>query len=323
MAAEIPYDLLGLVFGILGVVGLVPLLWAVVRCQLPQHKLKKLDSILEEATALLHSAVQEGFVPSVAFVVEADCVLRNLRGHTENLRADVLSADGIRRQCLAAIKGLSTRVDVICQRVKDLRERIARVSEEERRKAADQERYRPAITSLPVYIQNTLDQRANDTEVGGFDVQARSYHGRKPFALSERLVPWLPMPAPTYTSVTPTFEYEPVRRSSYPDTASLQFSLNVSELGLAYVQKSTIVSSPRATITSAQIRRTKGHRARAMRDDGLSGCAPYHRSVADAGANRRTQGADLARSTGYHWFIRLLAKCSGTDPTESSAGTIS
>ncbi|THH16778.1 hypothetical protein EUX98_g9248 [Antrodiella citrinella] len=74
--AEIPYDLLGLIFGILGIVGLIPLLWAAVRYQLPHHKLRQLDATLEETNSLLESAIRDGLVPSVEFVLEMRHLLR-------------------------------------------------------------------------------------------------------------------------------------------------------------------------------------------------------------------------------------------------------
>ena len=59
------FDFLGLA---LGLIGLIPLLVVIIRYQLPQYKLNQLDATLVETTALLESAVQDGFVPSADFV---------------------------------------------------------------------------------------------------------------------------------------------------------------------------------------------------------------------------------------------------------------
>lgn len=64
----IPYDMLGLISGLLGILGLVPLLWALVHYQLPEYKLRQLDTALTETTTLLDAAIQDGFVPSASFV---------------------------------------------------------------------------------------------------------------------------------------------------------------------------------------------------------------------------------------------------------------
>lgn len=76
MAADIPYDVLGLIFGVIGVVGLVPLVWTMVQYQLPQTRLKLLDATIEETTVLLEAAVRDGFVPSFVFVIESRHSLR-------------------------------------------------------------------------------------------------------------------------------------------------------------------------------------------------------------------------------------------------------
>ncbi|THH20214.1 hypothetical protein EUX98_g8620 [Antrodiella citrinella] len=125
--AEIPYDLLGLIMGILGVVGLLPLLWAPVRYQLPQHKIKQLDALLEESSTLLESAVEKGFVPHAEFIIETRNLLHILQGRTESLR-------------IAAIDGLSGHIDRVYTNAKGIRWRIATVSEMERRKAAEEHR---------------------------------------------------------------------------------------------------------------------------------------------------------------------------------------
>jgi len=63
-------------------------------------------------------------------------LLCDLRSRTEGLRTNVLCADGLGKQCVAAITGLSKDVDRTYQDVKELRIRVATASEKERRKAA-------------------------------------------------------------------------------------------------------------------------------------------------------------------------------------------
>lgn len=64
----VPYDLIGLISGLLGTIGLVPLLWTLIHYQLPEYKLRQLDKALEETTTLLDSVIRDGLVPSASFV---------------------------------------------------------------------------------------------------------------------------------------------------------------------------------------------------------------------------------------------------------------
>ena len=69
MVKEVPYNVLGLVLGIVGLLGLIPIANATIRHRFPRHKLKQLDDALDETTALLDSAVKDGFVPGAHFVM--------------------------------------------------------------------------------------------------------------------------------------------------------------------------------------------------------------------------------------------------------------
>ncbi|THH16195.1 hypothetical protein EUX98_g9343 [Antrodiella citrinella] len=202
--STIPYDLLGLILGVIGVVGIIPLIWTVISYQLPRYRLQQLDTTLQETTSLLEAAIQDGMVSNAKFVHEVQNGLRIHHGFTESLRAEVLCAHGFRQQCAAAVKGLSGRVDHVCTEVQKLRGRIATASDEERRKAAEREATRVAAA------------RASSIDSSHFEVAANYDASNKDDKLGalEADMSALALPPPTYTHHTSSTFYEPVRHNT-------------------------------------------------------------------------------------------------------------
>ena len=60
-----PYDVLGLVCGILGLI--LPLAGSYLHSQRPHRKMQQLDTVMEETKKLLDSAVKAGYVPDSDF----------------------------------------------------------------------------------------------------------------------------------------------------------------------------------------------------------------------------------------------------------------
>lgn len=65
------YDILGLIFGALGTIGVVQLAYTIVCYNLPQEKLKSLDEVLDATRLLFDSVVEEGLLPDKRFVQKA------------------------------------------------------------------------------------------------------------------------------------------------------------------------------------------------------------------------------------------------------------
>ncbi|THH15988.1 hypothetical protein EUX98_g9374 [Antrodiella citrinella] len=208
MAANIPYDLLGLIFGVLGLAGLAPLAWTTVQYQLPQTRLKLLDATIEETTLLLEAAIRDGFVPSVVFVIDSRHSLRHLRSLAEGLRNNVLQANGLRKQCVAAMTGLSKRVNDVCDGAQKLRAHIVTESERERRKAEmschETNTYsEPSFVDLPLHTSPAHHDNQSNEQMSPKKIEARP-----------ELRP-LTTPLPAFASHTSTFR-QPVRLDSTP-----------------------------------------------------------------------------------------------------------
>ena len=58
------FDILGLVFGALGLLGIIQLIWAVAHHQLPSTKFMKLKKILEDTEATVLGSIEQGLVPN-------------------------------------------------------------------------------------------------------------------------------------------------------------------------------------------------------------------------------------------------------------------
>ncbi|THH13478.1 hypothetical protein EUX98_g9721 [Antrodiella citrinella] len=206
MAADIPYNLLGLVFGVLGVAGLAPLVRTMIQHQLPQTRLKLLDATIEETSLLLETAIEEGFVPSVNFVFESRRSLRHLRGLTEGLRTNVLRASGIRKQCVAAMAGLSKRVNDVCRRAQKLRVQIVTASQLARLEAEAMQRHEMETPLDPSFADSSYTPQTHHN-----DLQCAQSPEESGAAKDASYT--LAMPPPTFASHTSVFR-QPVRLNS-------------------------------------------------------------------------------------------------------------
>ena len=133
------YDILGVICGVLGlcIPAAVPYLYS----QRPSRKLKKLEEVIEEATNLIQTVMQEGCVPDAVLMEELGRQLakyvalsspvafllhnRSLRSAALDHKIRVTEADGWLKQCLAVLKGLSRRIDCTCQDAQVLKTNIA------------------------------------------------------------------------------------------------------------------------------------------------------------------------------------------------------
>ncbi|KAH8103580.1 hypothetical protein BXZ70DRAFT_740850 [Cristinia sonorae] len=125
-------EVLGLILSFVGLITIIPQVLNFLRSYLPEHRLKQLDVTLKETIDMLDAATQDGLLNDPTFVSSTRGDLYCLRDVTENLRAIVLSAPGIYQQCVAFTNGLSIRIRKTHEDVKDIRARIAAVSDEAR-----------------------------------------------------------------------------------------------------------------------------------------------------------------------------------------------
>lgn len=66
------YDIWGVVAGVLGIIGLIPLLYGIVNSQLPSTKLKLLDEILTETSSLFRAVCEEGLLKDREYVAQTE-----------------------------------------------------------------------------------------------------------------------------------------------------------------------------------------------------------------------------------------------------------
>ncbi|EED85378.1 predicted protein [Postia placenta Mad-698-R] len=99
MSSDAEYNIYGVITGTLGVIGLIPVLLALVHSQTPRIKLRNLDQTLEETEVLLTSVSEK---------------------ETQQIK-------GI-------ISGLSYRISVLCKEVAVLRADIVTTTDEERKR---------------------------------------------------------------------------------------------------------------------------------------------------------------------------------------------
>lgn len=68
--SDAAYNIFGAVAGALGLIGLLPFICLVVKCQLPIAKAKELDDILADTKEFLLFVVEEGHLTDEAFAYE-------------------------------------------------------------------------------------------------------------------------------------------------------------------------------------------------------------------------------------------------------------
>ncbi|CAL1712369.1 unnamed protein product [Somion occarium] len=131
------YDILGLIFGALGTIGVVQLAYTIVCYNLPQEKLKSLDEVLDATRLLFDSVVEEGLLPDKRFVQKAAHRLQHYRELTEGLRSEVHSATSFTEKCHAMLSGLSRKISTLRNQIEKLRAVISSTSSKARRELRD------------------------------------------------------------------------------------------------------------------------------------------------------------------------------------------
>lgn len=64
------YDIWGLVAGVIGVIGLIPLLYGLLNSLLPSAQLKVLDETLAETSSLFRAVCEEGLLKDHEYVAQ-------------------------------------------------------------------------------------------------------------------------------------------------------------------------------------------------------------------------------------------------------------
>nr|VWP01568.1 2-octaprenylphenol hydroxylase (EC (2-polyprenylphenol 6-hydroxylase) [Ganoderma boninense] len=122
-------DTWSVISGAIGVLTVLPFVWAYVRSQHPETKLAELDSTLNDTEALLRSVIEEGLFHPVGHVPHFESRLRNLRAVADKLRDDTFIASVEWRKLLRAwYDGLTKQISAVCIQVKGVRANICETS---------------------------------------------------------------------------------------------------------------------------------------------------------------------------------------------------
>lgn len=140
--SDAAYNIFGAVAGALGLIGLLPLVCLVVKCQLPIAKAKALEDILSDTKDFLLFVVEEGHMTDDKFAydvgVELDqyVLLRSRIKHgtdhasryqerADELKIEAYRDDGYVSQLKGMLTGLSCRIYAIYRKVRKIRSKIS------------------------------------------------------------------------------------------------------------------------------------------------------------------------------------------------------
>ncbi|KIK74270.1 hypothetical protein PAXRUDRAFT_836017 [Paxillus rubicundulus Ve08.2h10] len=121
------------VFGfVAGGISLILVVFGFCRTQLPSHKIKVLEELLDETQDLFSSYVEQGYLPQESIRANIERRLARLRDETFDLRSQVYRATTFAQDYTGFFAGLSLTIGRACSDVKRVRADIITKSEIER-----------------------------------------------------------------------------------------------------------------------------------------------------------------------------------------------
>ncbi|KAI0919182.1 hypothetical protein AcW1_003365 [Taiwanofungus camphoratus] len=132
MSAITGYDVWGTVAGILGTLGLIPILSSIINDQLPSTKLRILDETFFDTECLLRSVSEEGLFLNSNFIAEKEGRLLGIHRQAEEYRTATYCATTFVKQLKVMMKGLSKKISLLCVEVKEVRASISSTSAKQR-----------------------------------------------------------------------------------------------------------------------------------------------------------------------------------------------
>ncbi|KAI0941484.1 hypothetical protein AcW1_003362 [Taiwanofungus camphoratus] len=134
MSSIAGYDVWGIVAGVLGTLGLIPILTSIVNDQMPSAKLMVLEETLLDTDSLLQSVSEEGLFTNNNFISETEHRLAYFHSKAEEYRTATYCATTFMKQLKEMMKGLSKRISLLCNDVKDVRADISSTSSTQRKR---------------------------------------------------------------------------------------------------------------------------------------------------------------------------------------------
>jgi len=151
-------DILNLLLGILGAVGIFQMGYSAVHSNLPAQKLKVLDDNFNDTNIQFRSVIEDGLLVDPQFTRDIENHLHNIRYKQEELRAKVHSATTFKQQLHGWTSGLSKKISQLSAQTLLIRARISTTSEDERRRLESEGRLvrRPLteVTSASPSVQD-------------------------------------------------------------------------------------------------------------------------------------------------------------------------
>nr|VWP01575.1 Uncharacterized protein [Ganoderma boninense] len=122
-----------LISGTIGVVTVLPFIWALVWYQHPESKMAQLESAMKDTDALLRSLLEQGLLDPQRHVPHFTSHLTRYRTKMEAYREETFIVSVSWRKTLVAwARGLSKRIAILCEQVKTVRVEICEASFEQR-----------------------------------------------------------------------------------------------------------------------------------------------------------------------------------------------
>ncbi|KAI0363591.1 hypothetical protein BV20DRAFT_1057921 [Pilatotrama ljubarskyi] len=128
--SEQGFNIWGLVAGVLGTVGLLPIFWSLIKSQMPSEKLRAVEALLAETEAMLSSGVEEGLLTYEEFRL----MMWTTKSRIDDARAQIYAATTWKEELRNWRQGLSAKSTVLRGELNKIRAAIARSSSEERGK---------------------------------------------------------------------------------------------------------------------------------------------------------------------------------------------
>ncbi|OBZ69508.1 hypothetical protein A0H81_10168 [Grifola frondosa] len=128
------FDIWGAIAGAIGTLSLFPMIYNLIKSQLPSERFKTLQETMVETVSLFRSVNEEGLLKDVDYVVETEIKLALLHGEVEDLRRATHCATTFVQEFMEMLRGLSRRIYILCEEIRSIQANISNTSSEERKR---------------------------------------------------------------------------------------------------------------------------------------------------------------------------------------------
>ncbi|CCM01523.1 uncharacterized protein FIBRA_03579 [Fibroporia radiculosa] len=254
MSSSDDYNIFGAVTGALGTMGLVQILWVVIKSQLPSSKLKVFDQTFEETESLLRLVSEEGIFVNSDYIAVTRRDLIRIRARSEKYRNATYCATTFWKQLKGIVTGLSRKISVLCDEVVEVRANISSTTEETRNKLGGERGEQVTLNWLPMSptaeVSPTDNARPSDASSCSIWQRSKAFIVITTSDLATTVRSHIPVKASPASPDEPSFPSSsalssqpdcPVFSTPLPSTTS-----NISELQSSY-NATEIATAPQST----------------------------------------------------------------------------